>query len=63
MHIDTPAYIAAISQLAKALAEFDPAFVHQMLEEEAGLVILHDLSVVMIEQQPTLYDALRALNA
>ena len=43
MFIDDPAYVAALSQLAKALANLDPGFVHGLLEENSGVELLHDL--------------------
>ena len=63
MLINTPAYTAALSQLAAALAELDPAFVHGMLEEEAGVTLLHDLSIALGQQHPAFYAKLEALLA
>ena len=60
---NTPAYLAALSQLAAALAEFDPTSVYEMLEEDGAVDLLHDLSATMAEEQPALYAALKTLNA
>ena len=62
MHIDTPNYNAAMLQLAAALAEFDPALVYELLEEDGGVTLLHDLNVAVSERQPALYAALTTLN-
>jgi hypothetical protein len=62
MYIDTPAYAAAISQLAKALAELDPVAVHELLQEENGAPIMDDLFVVIAEQHPAFEDVLRTLR-
>ena len=63
MFIDDPAYVAALSQLAKALANFDPGFVHGLLEENSGVELLHDLSVAFSREAPDFYARLEALLA
>ena len=63
MFIETIAYRAALTQLAAALAELDPALVLAMLKEEVGTVIMDDLFATINKQQPALTDALNTPNA
>ena len=60
MLINTPAYVAALLQLAKAFAELKPEFVHEVLEEDNGVSLLHDLSVALSQECPNFYAKLQA---
>ena len=51
MYFDTKAYAAAISQLAKALAELEPQAVFELLEE-AEYLLTHDLAETLSREHP-----------
>ena len=56
-------YTIAIRDLAAAIAQFGPDAVYEMLEEESGAGIMHDLGVAIAEHHPDLHAKLKELLA
>ena len=62
--IDRPDYVAAMVQLAAALARLNSEDVYYLLEEgDAGVTLLHDLNVAIAVHHPKLHDKLQEMLA